>query len=286
MIAAARRRIGAACRGWRQADRAGRAAASTAAANRALRAGLAGAGRGGCGRGAPRKRRGAWAGADGCARSACSSPRARAWSSAGCGAPRRWRSRGATRASAVAHPAAGDRRGDRRRRRLPGRLPVRRLPRGRDRPARLRRACRRGARRRRSTSRTAGDAHSYLLVPLGAARRRCSGPGAAAASGAASAGVVFALGLLAVAVDPARRPARRPRRRRPDHRASPAPPRCSRTASTPSSRQRRALVLAPDCSTMRGRAEYESTCQEGPQAPEEEDDDAGPQVGAGSQEGA
>ena len=38
-------------------------------------------------------------------------------------------------------------------------------------------------------------------------------------------------------------------------------------------------ALRPDCSTMRGRAEYESTCQEGPQAPEEEDDDAGPQVG-------
>ena len=36
---------------------------------------------------------------------------------------------------------------------------------------------------------------------------------------------------------------------------------------------------------MRGRAEYESTRQEGPQAPEEEDHDAGPQVGPGSQEG-
>ena len=35
---------------------------------------------------------------------------------------------------------------------------------------------------------------------------------------------------------------------------------------------------------MRGRAEYESTCKEGPQAPEEEDDDARPQVGAGPQE--
>ncbi len=51
-------------------------------------------------------------------------------------------------------------------------------------------------------------------------------------------------------------------------------------ASTPSSRQRRGWSLAV-CSTMRGRAEYESTCQEGPQAPEEEDDDAGTQVGQG-----
>src|SRR4051794_26001662 len=36
---------------------------------------------------------------------------------------------------------------------------------------------------------------------------------------------------------------------------------------------------------MRGRAEYQSTCQEGPQAPEEEDGDAGTQVLARTQEG-
>src|SRR4051812_8514141 len=66
--------------------------------------------------------------------------------------------------------------------------------------------------------------------------------------------------------------------------ASRAPPRCSRTGSSRSC-QRPGGWSWPDCSTMRGRAEYESACQEGPQEPEEEDHDAGPQVGSGPQEG-
>src|SRR3954454_12674657 len=70
----------------------------------------------------------------------------------------------------------------------------------------------------------------------------------------------------------------------PSDRASRGQRQCSRVASTPSSRQRRGCSWA-DCSTMRGRAEYQSTCQEGPQAPEEEDDDARSQVGTGQQEG-
>src|ERR1700710_2511688 len=71
--------------------------------------------------------------------------------------------------------------------------------------------------------------------------------------------------------------------RGPRLRASRAPRRFSKTVSTRSS-QPRADWFLPDCSTMRGRAEYEPTRQEGPQAPEEEDHDAGPQVGPGSQE--
>ena len=72
---------------------------------------------------------------------------------------------------------------------------------GRDRPARLRRACRRRRSRRPSTCETAGDAHAYLLVPvalLADRPRRCVAlrrerPPARAASSSR-------LGLLALAV--------------------------------------------------------------------------------------
>src|SRR5690349_25057847 len=65
--------------------------------------------------------------------------------------------------------------------------------------------------------------------------------------------------------------------------ASPGLRRCSMTAFMQSWQQPGGCSL-PVCSTMRGRAEYESACQEGPQAPEEEDHDARTQVRPGSQE--
>ena len=133
------------------------------------------------------------------------------------------------------------------------------------------------------------DRRRRPLLPAGPGRR-CSPPslgvaGACAASGRGLGRVVVALGLLSDRRDPARRPARRPRRGRPGlalrRRHGGARRRLLRRA-----RGSGGAGSWPDCSTMRGRAEYESTCQEGPQAPEEEDDDAGPQVGPGSQEGA
>ena len=117
-----------------------------------------------------------------------------------------------------------------------------------------------GRRRRRPA-----QAHSYLLVPI-ALLAAVVGVLALRPGRRGLGRVVVALGLLSLAVIllvdlPAGLDAgaavlalRRAR------------PRCSRTASTPSSRQRRGWSLA-DCSTMRGRAEYESTCPQGPQAP-------------------
>ena len=126
-------------------------------------------------------------------------------------------------------------------------------------------------------ARTPGQAHSYLLIPI-AVLAAALAVAALRPSRRGLARLIIVLGLGSIAVilfiD---RPA-----------GLNAGVQASRFAGAhavlengflPSWRRRRGLSLAV-CSTMRGRAEYESTCQEGPQAPEEEDHDAGPQVGA------
>ena len=96
---------------------------------------------------------------------------------------------------------------------------------------------------------------------------------------------VAGLGLVSDRHDPARRPPRRTRRGDRKNPASPGRPRSSRTASTRSSQQPRGLV------SRAGLLYYARPCRipinlsrRGPQAPEEEDHDAGPQVGPRSQE--
>ena len=159
---------------------------------------------------------------------------------------------------------AGDLRGDRRRGRLPRRLPVHRLPRGRGRPARLR-----GPAGDRGTAHRRGeDGRAGSLLPLGPPRparrraspwRRCARGGAGWPARSSSSASSRSRSSSSSTGRTAWRSAPRPP-------ASPAPTRCSTRASTPSWRPRRHWCSA-DCSTMRGRAEYESTCQEGPQAP-------------------
>ena len=155
-----------------------------------------------------------------------------------CAAPRPGRVRAATRASAVLTPQRAICADDPRRRRLPGRRAVRRLPRGRDRPAGLRRPAG-GAARRRSTRETAGDAHAYLLVPvallaavlaLAALRNeRRRGSGRSSSRSACSASPSSSSSTCPPGSTPVRRP-----------RASPAPGGPRRRLLRPARRSRRA----------------------------------------------
>ena len=181
--------------------------------------------------------------------------------------------RAATRASAVLTPERAICAVDRRLAVCLHRLPVRRLPRRRGRPARLRGPAG-GARRRRSTPRPPARP-----TPTCWSRSRCSPPPwrccRCARRGRRRLGrVVFA----PRPAQPRRRPPRRPARRA---RRGAAGLALLRRHGGPRGRLlRRArrrgglmlaalLVLAPKRrpATMRGRAEHEPTCTQGPQAP-------------------
>ena len=287
MIAAARRRIGAVFSSWRsgrQVDRRRRSEPPIAALERARSAA------------GPRRRRarGTVAGRAGSRRRAEAAAGRRRCCLRGIARAERWVRRGEPARPCAARPGPAPcitpRRAigavDRRRRRLPRRLPVRRLPRRRDRPAGLRGPA--GARRapptadvedrRRRPCLSAGSARRCWPSALGAARRcAASGAGWAASSSGWACSAVAVILLVDLPHGT--------RRGRPDL----ALRRRYGGARRWLLRRARGSERAgswPDCSTMRGRAEYESTRQEGPQAPEEEDDDAGPQVRPGSQEGA